>query len=187
VKQPHMMKSKMTEKAKQKIKTNFEPTIEKLEREIQSNITELRKSENSLVKTSKMLSAKMMRSKGLVKIQKRLYDRLLEFEVERTSGLKHAPLIVSTGKNPKKTLKKLPLQPKELEQYERILSGCDQLEKLNDRFSDYLIYLEQIQNHRLEMHRQNDNAKYSEFKYVGPDGVLHKKPSADAKADTRYY
>jgi len=186
-KQPHMKKSKMTEKVKQKIKSSLEPTIEEIEQEIQTNITELCKSENLLMKASKDLSIKMMRSKGLVEIQKKLYDRLLDLAVQRTTGLKHAPLIISAGKNPRKTLKKLPLMPKELEQYERILAGSEELEKLDDRFTDYLIYLEQIKKRRLELHRLNDYANYSEFKYVGPDGVLHRKPSANAKADTRYY
>jgi hypothetical protein len=139
------------------------------------------------VKTSKVLSAKMMRSKGLVEIQKKLYDRLLDLEVLRTSGLKHAPLIISTGRNARKTLKKLLLQQKELDLYEKILSGNEELEKLDNRFTDYLIHLEQIKKRRLESHRQNDNADYSIFKYVGPDGVLHTKPSADAKPNTRYY
>jgi len=187
VKQPHMKKSKTTERAKQNIKSDSQSTIEKIEKEIQGNITELRKSENSLVKTSKVLSARMMRSKGLVEIQKKLYDRLLDLEVQRTSGLKHAHLIISTGKNPKKTLKKLPLQQKELDLYEKILSGNEELEKLDNRFTDYLIHLEQIKKRRLELHRQNDYADYSIFKYVGPDGVLHTKPSANAKPNTRYY
>jgi hypothetical protein len=186
-KQPLMKKSKMSEKVKQKIKSNFEPTFEEIEQEIQTNITELRKSENLLVKASKDLSAKMMRSKSLVEIQKKLCDHCLDLAVQRTSGVKYAPLIISAGKNPRKTLKKLPLMPKEVEQYERILAGSEELEKLDNRFTDYLIYLEQIKKHRLKLHRLNDYANYSEFKYVGPDGVLHRKPSANAKADTRYY
>ena len=187
VKQPHMKKSKTTERAKQNIKSDSQSTIEKIEKEIQGNITELRKSENSLVKTSKVLSARMMRSKGLVEIQKKLYDRLLDLEVQRTSGLKHAHLIISTGRNARKTLKKRPLQQKELDLYEKILSGNEELEKLDNRFTDYLIHLEQIKKRRLELHRQNDYADYSIFKYVGPDGVLHTKPSANAKPNTRYY
>jgi hypothetical protein len=177
----------MTEKVKQKIKSSLEPTIEEIKQEIQTNITELCKSENLLMKASKDLSIKMMRSKGLVEIQKKLYDRLLDLAVQQTTGLKHTPLIISAEKNPRKTLKKLPLMPKELEQYERILAGSKELEKLDDRFTDYLIYFEQIKKCRLELHRLNDCVNYSEFKYVGPGGVLHRKPSANAKADTRYY
>jgi len=138
------------------------------------------------VKTSKILSAKMIRNKALVEIEKKLHDRLLDLEVQRCNGLKNAPLIIGTGKNARKTLKKLPLSDKELEQFERILSGNDELEKLDDRFTDYMIHLEQIQKRRLKLYRLNDHADYSHFKYIGPDGTLHKKPSANPKSDTNF-
>ena len=186
-KQPHMKQSKLIGKAKKNVKNDSGSKIEKLKKEIQQNITELRKSEDSLRNTSKDLGVKMMRSKKLVMVQKKLYDRLLDFEVERTTGLKNSPLIINTGKNPKRVLKKLPLPKEVQERFERILTGNDELEKLDDRFTDYLIYLEQIKKRRLELHRDNDYADYSKFCFVGPDGVLHKKPSADPKRDTRYY
>jgi len=74
-----------------------------------------------------------------------------------------------------------------LEQFERILTGKDELEKMDNRFTDYLIYLEQIKNGHLKLHRLDDHADYSKFKYVGPDGMLHKKPSANPQSNTRYY
>jgi hypothetical protein len=84
-------------------------------------------------------------------------------------------------------LKKLPLPKEVQERFERILTGKDELEKLDDRFTNYLIYLEQIKSRRLELHLDNDYADYSKFCFVGPDGVLHKKPSADPKRDTSFH
>jgi hypothetical protein len=84
-------------------------------------------------------------------------------------------------------LKKLPLPTEVQEKFNRILTGKDELEKPDDRFTDYLIYLEQIKQRRLVLHRDNDYANYSKFCFVGPDGILHKKPSADPKHDTRFY
>jgi len=55
-------------------------------------------------------------------------------------------------------MKKLPLPKEVQERFERILTGKDELEKLDDRFTNYLIYLEQIKNRRLELHRDNDYA-----------------------------
>ena len=61
------------------------------------------------------------------------------------------------------------------------------MEKLDDIFTDYLIYLKQIKKRRLELHRQHDYADYTKLKYIAPDGAVHRQPSADAKLDTRYY
>ncbi len=63
----------------------------------------------------------------------------------------------------------------------------DELEKLDNRFTDYLIYMDQVEKRRLLLHCQLDYADYSKFHFVGPDGVLHKKPSAEPKPDTKYY
>ena len=76
---------------------------------------------------------------------------------------------------------------KEIEQFERILSGKEELEKLDNRFTDYLIYLDQIKKRRLELHHRNDRVDYTKFKYVGPGSVVHTKPSADPRLDTKYY
>ena len=62
----------MIEKAKKNVKSNSESKIEKLKKEIQKNITELCKSEDSLRNTSKDLGIKMMRSKNLVMVQQKL-------------------------------------------------------------------------------------------------------------------
>jgi hypothetical protein len=96
-------------------------------------------------------------------------------------------LILSNAKSPKKVLKKLPLCDEEIEQFERILSGKEELEKLDNRFTDYLIYLDQIKKRRLELHRKNDYVDYTKFKYIGPGGILHTKPSGDPKSNTKYY
>jgi hypothetical protein len=168
-------------------KSNRESTFDEVEKEIQKNVTKLWKSEQSLVKTSKILSAKMMRNKALVEIERKPYNCLLDLEVQRCNGLKNAPLIIGTGKNARKTLKKLPLHNEESEQFERILSGKDELEKLDDQFTDYMINLEQIKKRRLELHCLNDYANYSHFKYISPDGALHKKPSANPKSETKFY
>jgi hypothetical protein len=88
---------------------------------------------------------------------------------------------------PKKVLQKLPLRDEEIEQFERILSGKEELEKLDNRFTDYLIYLDQIKKRRLELHHRNDRVDYTKFKYVGPGSVVHTKPSADPRLDTKYY
>ncbi len=61
------------------------------------------------------------------------------------------------------------------------------MDKLDDRFMDYMIYLEQIKESCLELHRQNNHADFTKFKYVGPGRILHKKPSANPKLNTRYY
>jgi hypothetical protein len=167
-----MKQSKKTEKAK-KSGNVIEPTIEMIEKELQQNVGDLRTSENHVCKIGKELGKHVMRNKALIEIQGKLFNHLFELQVKRTSGLKNSPLTLSTAKNPKKVLKKLPLRAEELEQFERILTGKDELEKMNDRFADYLTYLEQINNHRLELHRLNDYADYSKFKYVGPDGRLH--------------
>jgi hypothetical protein len=127
-----MKQSKLIEKAKKNVKSNSESKIEKLKNEIQKNITEFRKSEDSLRNTSKNLGIKMMRSKNLVMVQQKLFDCLLDFEVERTTGLKNSPLIINKGKNPKRVLKKLPLPTEVQEKFERILTGKDELEKLDD-------------------------------------------------------
>jgi hypothetical protein len=185
-KQISMKQSKKTEKAK-KSSEIIEPTTKMIEEELQKTVSNLRASEQHLHNMGKNLGKHVMRSKGLIEIQKRLYDCLFELEVERTSGLKNSPLILTNAKNPKKALKKLPLRAKELKKYERILTGKDELEKMDDRLTDYLIYLEQIKNRRLVLHRLNDYADYSKFKYVGLDGVLHKKPSATPQSSTRYY
>jgi len=140
-KQPRMKQSKSIEKAKKNVKNISELKIEKFKKEIQKNIAKLRKSEDSLRKTSKDLRIKMMRSTGLVMVQQKLYDRLLDFEVKRTIGLKNSPSIINNGKNPKRVLKKLPLPTEVQERFERILTGKAELEKLDDRFTDYLIYL----------------------------------------------
>jgi hypothetical protein len=68
-----------------------------------------------------------MQSKGLIEIQRKLFDRLFELEVARTSGLQCSPLILSNAKNPRKILKKHPLQAKELERFERNLTGKEEL------------------------------------------------------------
>jgi hypothetical protein len=183
-KQFRMKQSKKTEKAKQ-IKTIIEPTTKMVEKELQKNISDLQASENHLRNISKDLRPHVMRSKGLIEIQRKLYNRLFELEVARTSGLQNSPLILHNVQNPKKLLNKL--RAEELEQFERILAGRDELDKLDDRFTDYLIYLEQIKKRRLELNRQKDHADYSTFKYVGTDGILHKKPSADPKMDNRFY
>jgi hypothetical protein len=128
-KQPRMKQSKLIEKAKKNVKNNSESKIEKLKKEIQKNVTELRKSEDSLRKTSKDLGIKMMRSKSLVMVQQKLYDRLLDFEIERMTGLKNSPY---NGKNPKRVLKKLPLPTEVQERFECILTGKDELEKLDN-------------------------------------------------------
>jgi len=181
-----MKQSKKTEKAK-KGKNIIEPTTKMVEKDLQKNITELCKSENSLYKMSIELGRNVMRSKGLIEVQKKLFNRLFELEVARTSGLQNSPLIISNAKNPRKISKKLPLCAEELEQFERILTGKDKLDKLDDRFTDYMIYLEQIKECRLELNCQNDYANYTKLKYVGPGGILHKKPSANPKLNTRYY
>ena len=147
----------------------------------------LRASENNLHNISKALGPHVMRSKGFIEIQKKLYDRLFELTVARTSGLQRLPLILSKTTNPKKILKTLPLRDDELEQFERILAGKEELDKLNSRFTNYLIYLEQIKNRRLELNRPNDYVDYTKFKYIGPGGVVHTKPSADPRLDTKYY
>jgi hypothetical protein len=67
------------------------------------------------------------------------------------------------------------------------LSGKDELEKLDDRFTDYLTYLEQIKKRRLVLHQDNDYSDYLKFRFVGPDGALHKKTSADPRSDTKFY
>jgi hypothetical protein len=185
-KQCCMKQSKKTEKAK-KGKNIIEPTTKMVEKDLQKNITELCKSENSLYKMSIELGRNVMRSKGLIEVQKKLFNRLFELEVARTSGLQNSPLIISNAKNPRKISKKLPLCAEELEQFERILTGKDKLDKLDDRFTDYMIYLEQIKECRLELYCQNDYANYTKLKYVGPGGILHKKPSANPKLNTRYY
>ena len=178
---------KIDSEAKKNVKSNSECKIEELKKEIQQNVTELHKSEDSLHKTSKDLGIKMMRSKSLVMVKQKLYDRLLGFEVERTTGLKNSPLIINYGENPKRVLKKLPLPTEVQERFESILTGKAELEKLDDRFTDYLIYLEQIKKRRLIINRDNDYADYSNFRFVSPDGVLHKKPSADPRFDTKFY
>ena len=185
-KQICMKQSKKTEKAK-KSGNVIEPTIEMIEKELQQNVGDLRTSENHVCKIGKELGKHVMRNKALIEIQGKLFNHLFELQVKRTSGLKNSPLTLSTAKNPKKVLKKLPLRAEELEQFERILTGKDELEKMNDRFADYLTYLEQIKNRHLELHHLNDYADYSKFKYVGPDGMLHKKPSANPQSNTRYY
>jgi len=101
--------------------------------------------------------------------------------------LKNLRLTLSNAKNPKKVLKKLPLRAEELKQFERILARQNESVKLDDRLTDYKIYLEQIKGQRLELRRPNDHADYSKFKYVGPDGVLHKKPSANPQFNSRFY
>jgi hypothetical protein len=126
----------------------------------------------------------VMQSKGLIEIQRKLSDQLFELEVAHTSGLQRSPLILSNAKKPRKIVKKLPLQDGELERFERILTGKEELKKLDDRFTDYLIYLEQIKKRCLELHHQND---YTKFKYIGPDGIVHKKPSTNPKLATQYY
>jgi hypothetical protein len=67
-KQPRMKQPKLIEKAKKNVKSNSESKMEKLKKEIQKNITDLRKSEDSLRNTSKDLGIKMMRSKNLVMV-----------------------------------------------------------------------------------------------------------------------
>jgi hypothetical protein len=129
------------------------------------------------------LGRNVTRSKGLIEVQKKLFNRLFELEVARTSGLQNSPLIISYAKNPRKISKKLPLRVEELEQFERILTGKDELDKLDNRFTDYMIYLKQIKERRLELYRQNDYANYTKFKYIGPGGILHKKPSAKTKIE----
>jgi len=177
---------KKADKAKQK-KTILEPTAKMIEKELQRNITDLCASENDLHKVGKQFGKKVMRSKALIKIQRKLFDRLFELEVARTSGLQRSPLILCNVKNPRKILKKLPLQAKELECFERILTGEEELKKLNHRFTDYLIYLEQIKKRRLELNRPNDYTDYTKFKYIGPGGIVHTKPSADPKFNPKYY
>jgi hypothetical protein len=169
--EPHVKQlKKKAGKAKQK-KTIIEPTTKMIEKELQKNITNLRASENNLHNISKALGPHVMRSKGLIEIQKKLYDRLFELTVARTSGLQCLPLILSKATNPKKILKTLPLCNDELEQFERIQAGKEELDKLNSRFTNYLIYLEQIKNRRLELNRPNDHVDYTKFKYVGPGSV----------------
>jgi hypothetical protein len=129
----------------------------------------------------------VMQSKGLIEIQRKLSDQLFELEVAHTSGLQRSPLILSNAKKPRKIVKKLPLQDGELERFERILTGKEELKKLDDRFTDYLIYLEQIKKRCLELHHQNDYTDYTKFKYIGPDGIVHKKPSTNPKLATQYY
>jgi hypothetical protein len=177
---------KKAEKAKQK-KTIIEPTMEMIEKEIQTNITDLRASENHVRNISKELEPHVRRSKGLIEIQRKLYDHLLELAVARTSGLQSSPLILTNTKNPKKVLQRLPLRDEEIEQFERILSGKEELEKLDNRFTDYLIYLDQIKNRRLELHRRNDHVDYTKFRYIGPGGILHTKPSGEPKLNAKYY
>jgi hypothetical protein len=185
-KEPRMKQLK--KKAGQAKKTHkvIEPTKEVVEAAMQKNITNLCKSEDSIRRISKQLKTNLMRSKGLIEIQRKLYDHLFDMEVKRTGGL-NSPLIISNGKNPKRTLKKLPLPIKVRKQFERIIDGRDELEKLDNRFTDYLIYMDQVEKRRLLLHCQLDYADYSKFHFVGPDGVLHKKPSAEPKPDTKYY
>jgi hypothetical protein len=156
-KEPRMkqLKKMKAEKAK-KSKKIIEPTTKMIVKELQKNISDLCANENHLCKIGKDLGKRVMRSKGLVEIQKKLFERLFELEVERTGGLKNLCLTLSNAKNPKKVLKKLPLHAEELEQFERILAGKDELEKLDNRFTDYMIYLEQIKSRHLELHRLND-------------------------------
>jgi hypothetical protein len=108
-KQNRMKQSKKTEKAKRG-KNIIKPTTKMVEKALQKNITKLRKSENSLCKMSIELGRNVMRSKGLIEVQKKLFNRLFELEVARTSGLQNSPLIISNAKNPRKILKKLPLR-----------------------------------------------------------------------------
>jgi nitric oxide reductase activation protein len=60
---------KKAEKAKQQ-KTIIEPTMEMIEKELQTNITDLRASENRVRNISKELEPHVRRSKGLIEIQK---------------------------------------------------------------------------------------------------------------------
>jgi hypothetical protein len=90
-KQPRIKQSKLIEKAKKKVKNNSESKIKKLEKDFQKNVTKLCTSEDSLRKTSKDLGIKMMRSKSLIMVQQKLFDHLLDFEVEHTTGLKNSP------------------------------------------------------------------------------------------------
>jgi hypothetical protein len=184
--QIHMKQSKKTEKAK-KSNNVIEPTIEMIEKELQNNVSDLCASENHLCKIGKELGKHVIRSKSLIEVQRKLFDHLFELQLKRVNGLKSLRLTLSNAKNPKKVLKKLPLHAEELEQFERILSGKEELEKLDDRFTDYLIYLEQIKEYRLELHRQHDYVDYTKLKYIAPDRVVHRQPLADAKLDTRYY
>ncbi len=177
---------KKAEKAKHKKKI-IEPTMEMIEKELQMNITDLRASENHVRNISKELEPHVRRSKGLIDIQRKLYDHLLELKVARTNGLQSSPLILTNTKNPKKVLQRLPLRDEEIEHFERILSGKEELEKLDNRFTDYLIYLDQIKNRRLELHRRNDHVDYTKFRYIGPCGILHTKPCGEPKLNTKYY
>jgi hypothetical protein len=61
---------KKAEKAKQKT-TIIEPTMKMIEKELQTNITDLRASENHVRNISKELGPHVMRSKGLIEIQKK--------------------------------------------------------------------------------------------------------------------
>jgi len=185
-KQISMKQSKKTDKAK-RIRKFIEPKIETIEQELQKIMSNLRGSKRHLRNISEDLVPHVRRSKGLIEIQRKLCDRLFELEVARTSGLQNSPLTLHNIQNPRKLSTKLPLRAEDLERFERILAGRDELEKLDDRFTDYLIYLEQIKKRRLELHRQKDHVDYSGFKYVGPDGALHKKPSKDPKRDNRFY
>jgi len=184
--QIRMKQSKKTEKA-MKHHNVIEPTIEMIQMELQNNVSDLRASENFLCETGKALGKHVIRSKRLIEVQRKLFDHLFELQLKRVNGLKNLRFTLSKAKNPKKVLKKLPLQAEELEQFKRILSGEEELKKLDDRFTDYLIYLEQIKERRLELHRQHDYTDYTKLKYIAPDGVVHKQPLADAKPETRHY
>ncbi len=124
--QIRMKQSKKTEKAT-KHHNVIEPTIEMIQMELQNNVSDLRASENFLCETGKALGKHVIRSKRLIEVQRKLFDHLFELQLKRVNGLKNLRSTLSKAKNPKKVLKKLPLRAEELEQFERILSGEEEL------------------------------------------------------------